>query len=168
MKWRPGSAARAPLAAFALSVIAVAQAASGTHVAGTIVLADGDVLTTSPERPQEVAVAVLLALATTAPLALARLWPVIGAGLSATATLLCLLAQIPPTVGGLVALVALYVAVGLRYRAAVVAGLIAPFVLCAVLPVAEQATSMLLLVLVVLSGAAGTGCLLYTSPSPRD
>src|SRR6478736_2345408 len=99
MTWRPRSAALAPVAAVALSAISVAQAASGTHVASRVVWSDGAVLTTSPERPQEVAVAVLLALATTAPVSLARLWPAIGAALSATATVLCLLAQIPPTLG---------------------------------------------------------------------
>ena len=114
MTWRPGSVLRAPLAAIALSTLAVVQAGGGANVTSTSAVpggvpVDGGV---SPERPQEVVIAVLLALGTTAPVAVAGLWPVVAAVLSALAMVLCLLAQVPPTVGAVIALGILYVVLG--------------------------------------------------------
>lgn len=155
MTWRPGSAARAPLAAVGLSVLAVAQAGAGGNVVATRAVTDGAARATLVERPQDVAVAVLLALATTAPVAVVGLWPVVAATLSAAAMVLCLLAQVPPTVGALLALGTVTVVVGLRHRAVVVAGFVAPFVVCALLPDVNEAAAVVVLAVVALAGATG-------------
>ncbi len=169
MRWRPGSAIRAPLAAIALATFAVAQAGAGVNEATPRMLPDGvevdGVLT--PERPQEVLIAVLLALATTAPVAVAGLWPVVAVVLSALAMVLCLLAQVPPTVGGILAIGTLYVVLGLRQRAWVVAVLVAPFVVCVSLPPVNKA-AVVVLAVVVLAGASGIGWRLRGDARRRD
>jgi signal transduction histidine kinase len=170
MTWRPGSAAQAPLAAVALAAFAVAQAGAGANLTATGAVTDGAVVNGGPtlDRPQELVVAVLLALATTAPVALVRLWPVVAASLSEVAMLLCLLAQVPPTVGGLFALGVVFVLVALRHRAWVVAVLIAPFVACMALPVVNEAAAVVVLGVVVLGGAVGVGWRVRGDTRRRD
>ena len=170
MTWRLGSAARAPLAAVALAGFAVAQASAGANVTATRAVTDGRDVVGTPafERPQDVVVAVLLALATTAPVALARLSPVVAAAMSAVAMVLCLLAQVPPTVGGLLALGTVFVVLGLRHRSWVVALLVAPFAVCAILPVVVQAAAVVVLAVVVLAGTAGAWWRVRTDARRRD
>src|SRR5829696_6951227 len=157
MTWRPRSVLRAPLAAVVLATLAVVQAGGGANVTSTSavpggVSVDGGV---TPERPQEVAVAVLLALATTAPVAVAGLWPVVAAVLSALAMVLCLLAQVPPTVGGVLALGILCMVLGARRNLWLVAALVAPFVVCVTVPGVDRTAAVLVLSVVVLAGAGG-------------
>ena len=170
MTWRPGSRLRAPLAAVALATLAVVQAGGGTNVTSTSAVpggvpVDGGV---TPERPQEVVIAVLLALATTAPVAVAGLWPVVAAVLSALAMVLCLLAQVPPTVGGVLALGILYLVLGVRQSLWLVAALVAPFVLCVMMPGVHKAGAVVVLTVVVLAGAGGATLRLRRQARQRD
>jgi signal transduction histidine kinase len=127
--------ARPAAAAVVLSAVAAVQAVGG-HVGGT-----SRVPTTGfapvPERPQDLAVAVMLALAMTAPVALVGLWPVVAASLSGLATLLCVMSATPPTVGGVVAVTGLYFVVGRTRPWWTVGILVAPFVLWSAVPVAD-------------------------------
>jgi signal transduction histidine kinase len=166
MTWRLVSAARAPLVAGVLAALAVAQAGAARFGATRVVSGGGLPDGRPIERPQEAVVGVLLALAATAPVALAGLWPVVAAGLSVLALVLTLLAQVAPTVGALAALAVLLVVVGLRNRAWVVAALVAPFVLC--LPVARQPDGLTVLVVAALAGAAGVAWRLRAEAQRKD
>ncbi len=182
MTWRPGlrpiglatrdlkSAARAPLAGVVLAVFAVAQAGVGANVTATKVVPDGSAIDSgsTPGSPHDVAIAVLLALATTAPVALAGLWPLVAVVLSALAMLLCLLAQVPPTVGALLAFGTLYVIVGLRHRAWVVAVLVAPFVVCVAVPAVNEAAAVVVLAVAALAGTAGIAFRVRDDARHRD
>ena len=170
MTWRPGSVLRAPLAAIALSTLAVVQAGGGANVTSTSAVpggvpVDGGV---SPERLQEVVIAVLLALGTTAPVAVAGLWPVVAAVLSALAMVLCLLAQVPPTVGAVIALGILYVVLGVRHSVWLVAALVAPFGVCVTMPRVDRAAAVVVLAVVVLAGVAGATWRLRHEARQRD
>ncbi|WP_210768362.1 sensor histidine kinase [Cellulomonas humilata] len=154
MTWRPAPTVRASVAAVVLAVLAVAQAAAGGNAAVSGAVGTGPAVSTV-ERPQDVLVAVLLALATTAPVALAGTWPVVAAMLIAAATLLGLGAQVPPTVGGLLALGTVYAVVGLRHRVRTVLVLVAPFVAALALPVENVSATVVVLGVALLAGVGG-------------
>jgi len=113
------------VAAVVLSSAAVLQAGTGGGAGRAEQLGTG--FGVGPERPQDVLVSVMLALAMSAPVALAGVWPVVAASLSGVATLLCLMSATSPTAGGLVAVACLYFIVG-RFRPWwLVAVLVSPF-----------------------------------------
>ena len=136
MTTRPLRVARPAAAAVLLSAVAVVQAGVGTQ-AGRTMEAPAEGFRMVAERPQDVAVSVMLALAMAAPVALVGLWPVVAASLSGLATLLCLMSGTPLTVGGLVAVAGLYFVVGRSRPWWTVGILVAPFVAWAALPFAE-------------------------------
>jgi signal transduction histidine kinase len=167
MTWRPGPAAHAPAAAVVLAGLAVAQVAA-VSTTTTRAVVDGTGGAVPVERAQDVAIALLLALGTTAPVALVGLWPLVAAGLSAVAMLLCLFAEIPPTVGGLLALGTVYVVVGLRHRAWLIAGLVAPFAAVVTLPVVDESAAVVCLAVVTLAGSAGAAWRVRRESRRRD
>ena len=154
MSWRAGSAGWPPLAAALLGVAAVVQAAG--HV----------------DEPGMAVLGTLLALAMTAPVALAMIWPVIAAALCGLATLLCLLTATPPTVAGLFALTGLYAVAGLHRPSRVVLPLLLPFVVYAVIGVGElpggRNLAVGLLGLTALAVAAGMAWRLRGETRRRD
>jgi signal transduction histidine kinase len=124
------------------------------------------------ERPDTTVLATLLALAMTAPLALAPLWPVVAAGLCGLATLLCLLTATAPTFGGLAALAGLYFVAGLHRPARVVVALVLPFVLYAFIPGSDlpggRKLAVVLLGVTALTATAGTMWRLSGETRRRD
>jgi signal transduction histidine kinase len=151
-------AARAPLGAAVLAVLAAAQASATSHAEATGVLPAG-LGNAGPlvDRPQDLAVALVLALATTAPVALLELWPLVAAGLCAAAMLLSVLAQVSPTVGGVIAVFVTFLTLGLGRRAWALAVLAAPFVVGAVVPSSVTNVARVVLVVLVVAGGAGLG-----------
>lgn len=170
MSWRLMPSARAPLAAGAFALLAVLQAGGGSGQASQVRPALGGLPGPGAgvERPQEAVVGVLLALAATAPVALAGLWPVVAASLSAAALVMTLLAQVPPTVGALAALATAVALVGLRRPAWVVALLVAPFVVLLPVDAVDRPSVAVVLVVVALAGAGGVGWRLRTEARRRD
>jgi signal transduction histidine kinase len=170
MSWRLMPAARAPLAAGAFALLGVLQAAGGSGRVATVGPAFGAGTPGGPgfERPQEAVVGVLLALAATAPVALAGLWPVVAAALSVAATVLTLLARVTPTVGALAALATLLVLVGMRRPAWVVAVLVAPLVVLLPADAVDRPSAAAVLAVAVLAGAAGVGWRLRREAGRRD
>ncbi|MDM7854162.1 sensor histidine kinase [Cellulomonas alba] len=170
MSWRLMPAARAPLAAGAFALLAVLQAGGGSGRVASVRPALGEGTAAGPgfERPQEAVVGVLLALAATAPVALAGLWPVVAAALSVAATVLTLLARVTPTVGALAALATLLVLVGLRRPAWVVAVLVAPLLVVLPSHAVDRPTAAAVLAVAVLAGAAGVGWRLRREAGRRD
>jgi signal transduction histidine kinase len=124
------------------------------------------------ERPDMTELATLLALAMTAPLALAPLWPVIAAWLTGLAALLCPLTGTPPTFGGLLALAGLYFVAGQHRPARVVVPLVLPFALYPIVPVGDlpggRKLAVGLLGLTALAAAAGTMWRLRGETRRRD
>jgi signal transduction histidine kinase len=155
MRWRAGSAGWPPLAAALLGAAAIVQAAGHAD-----------------ERASMTVLRTLLALAMTAPVALAPIWPVIAAALCGLATLLCLLTATSPTVAGLVALSCLYFVAGLHRPSRVVFPLVLPFVLYAIIPVSElpggRNVAVGLLGLTALAAGAGTAWRLRGETRRRD
>lgn len=126
MTSRPERVIWPAVAAVVLSSAAVLQAGMGGFAHRTEQVGTGGV-GVGPERPQDVLVSVMLALAMSAPVALVGVWPVVAASLSGLATLLCLMSGTSPTAGGLVAVTCLYFIVGLFRPWWLVAVLVSPF-----------------------------------------
>jgi signal transduction histidine kinase len=164
VSWRAKAARWPALAATGLGGAAILQVAAG--IAGP----DGSASSDGPSGTT--GLGVLLALATTAPVALAGIWPVTAAVLCGLATLLCLLTATPPTAGGLVALAGLYVVAGLYRPARVTVLPVLPFVVYAIAPVSGAAggqnLAAFLLGLTVLAAAAGTAWRLRDETRRRD
>lgn len=151
-------AARAPLGAAVLAALAAAQAGATSQTTATAVLPAGlGSAGPSVDRPQELAVALVLALATTAPVALLQLWPLVATGLCAAAMFMSVLAQVNPTVAGLVAVFVTFLTLGQSRRAWALTFLAAPFVVAAAVPSSAAAAARTALVVLVVAGAAGIG-----------
>lgn len=136
MRPRPARVVRPVVAAVALSSAAVLQAGTGVVAGRSEQVAVGGAAV-APERPQDVLVSVMLALAMSAPVALVGLWLVLAASLSGLATLLCLMSATSPTAGGLVAVAGLYFVVGRSRPWWMVAIVLMPFLVWAALPVSD-------------------------------
>ncbi|WP_245601671.1 sensor histidine kinase [Hamadaea tsunoensis] len=132
-----------PLAALALSAIALFE-----------VTADG------PLEPDQAVLASLLALGMTAPLALARLWPLVAALLSGLAAVATLTVGDQPPVAGALALVALYTIAGVRRKLWTLLLLLLPLAVYALISAqapdgGNRTTAGFVLTAAALGGAAG-------------
>ncbi|WP_426595731.1 sensor histidine kinase [Cellulomonas sp. McL0617] len=170
MRWRPGPAAW-PVAAVALSVLVLMQAGAGV-TSTSQVAPTGSGIAPSADRPGDTLVAVLLALGMTAPVALAGRWPVPAASLTTAATTLCLVAGLPPSVGGLVALAVVFAAVGCTRPPSRLAWLAAPLAAWVVLAgrflPEGRGTALAVLLLAAGAGAAGAFWRLRTESRHKD
>ncbi len=158
------------VAAVVLSAAAVLQAGTGgSH--GSVELWGSDTSAVGPERPQDILVSIMLALAASAPVALVRLWPVLAVALSGLATLLCLMSATPPTAGSVVAVAGLYFIVGRSQPWWVAVVVVAPFLVWAALPVEDLAggrsVAAAVLVLVACADVAGAALRIRGSTTRR-
>jgi signal transduction histidine kinase len=136
MTSRPAHVVWPAVATVVLGSAAVLQAGAG-GVAGRSEQVPAGGAAVVPERPQDVLVSVMLAVAMSAPVALVGLWPVVAASLAGIATLLCLMSATPPTAGGLVAVAGLYFVVGRSRPWWMVAVAVTPFLVWAAIPVSD-------------------------------
>ena len=170
MRPRPASVVRPAVAAAVLGFAAVLQAGAPGLAVSSGPAGPGEVAGVT-ERPQDVLVSVMLALAMAAPVALVGLWPVVAASLSGLATLLCLMSGTPPTVGGLVAVAGLYFVVGRSRPWWIVAVGVTPFLVWGAFPVSDlpggRGVAVGVLLLLAFAGITGAALRIRESTTHR-